>query len=519
MDAKRSPGGIVKALRRRAGLVVATGLAALVLASIVSVLRPRSYTAVARLDVAGVNNIAPADLQARVAAANEQVRSHEALEEVCRKLSLDKRYESLAEAERSEKRQQLVEDLRGRTSVATSASGGGIEVRISHRGPDPELCTRVAAELSSWYQHSTADEPTADQQKVVLEAAKSEADARAMAEKAAAVRAEYRKANAEMLDGAGEKLAATQDELRQLEQVELAGYEKQKKDLEGLLAKETPFIVGKVRQPDGLRLKAIDDKIKETNDTIKRLKSAESRTDDDPKVASQASLLKQLQSERQKVIDEAPLVEQKQTNEQYAALSKALRDLQGKVDSAGRRRARLKEQERDQRDLAKRTPEIVAKDRELAAAEAAAKKEQDARVTALARARQTLEELQRKGALAISEVEAPAVPRNPSGPAPAVLGLAGLLAGGVIGLSAALTLHSMDRSFRDPGAVSAFLGVPTIGAVRLIQTPAEAAQRRHARRRRVTMLSAGAILSALVFAVALFGDVRAIQEFVKSVVG
>lgn len=519
MDAKRSPGGIVKAVRRRAGLIVASGLASLVLACVVSVLRPRAYTACARLEVAGVNNLAAAELQSRVAAANEQVRSHEAMEEVCRKLTLDKRFESLAEAERNERRQQLVQDLRDRTSVATTTSGAGIEVRVSHKGPDPELCAKVAAELSSWYQHSTADQPTAEQQKVVAEAVKAEADARAVAEKSAAVRAEYRKANAEMLDGASEKLAATQEELRQLEQTELAGYEKQKKDLEGLLAKETPFVVGKVRQPDALRLKAIDDKIKETSDTVKRLKSAESRTDDDPKVVSQANLLKQLQSERMKVLDEAPLVEQKQTNEQYAALSKALRDLQGKVDSAGRRRARLKEQERDQRELAKRTPEIVAKDKELAAAEEASKKEHDARVTSLARARQTLEELQRKGALAIREVEAPSAPRSPSGPAPAVLGLAGLLAGAGIGLTAALTLHSMDRSFRDPGAVSAFLGVPTIGAVRLIQTPAEAAHRRHARRRRTALLSACAIFAALVFFVALFGDVRTIQEFVKSVVG
>src|SRR5207253_1081803 len=129
-------------------------------------------------------------------------------------------------------------------------------------------------------------------------------------DRAAAEHLDYRNKNSEFLEGAKEKLGQTQQELKQLEQVEIATLETQKRSLEGFLEKETPFIVTKVKQPDSIRLKGCEDKIRDINDQLTQMRVVQGLTEEHPKVKAAVELLKQNEDEKAKLLAEAPLVEQ-----------------------------------------------------------------------------------------------------------------------------------------------------------------------------------------------------------------
>jgi capsular polysaccharide biosynthesis protein len=77
MNAERSPGEIVKLVRRHVGLVTALGLTAMIAASGVSLFLTKTYAVETKLEVGAVNNLSGQDYLDRVNAASQQIKSHE----------------------------------------------------------------------------------------------------------------------------------------------------------------------------------------------------------------------------------------------------------------------------------------------------------------------------------------------------------------------------------------------------------------------------------------------------------
>jgi uncharacterized protein involved in exopolysaccharide biosynthesis len=341
--------------------------------------------------------------------------------------------------------------LADRTSVELSApSGSDYGVVISHKADDPDFSVKVAKALADCYQRLASDDSAAQQQKTVEEIGRSEAQAKEALDKATAERAAYVKENREFLEGAREKLQATRARKSQLLEL-IEDIKREKKEFADLILKEKPSSVVKTKDADGVE--------KET----------------------------------------------RVPNEQWVKLDDAIRAADSRLNASNMELRQAGAQEKELEEISKRTPEREAKATELSDAEAAARKAYESRAQALLAAETTLSELRARGSLAVRSVEPPSRPTRPAGPGAFALALAGLVLGAGVGAGVAVGRAATDRSFHQAELVADILGVPSMGAVGVIQTPSEVGERRKSERRQVVTLCALGLAAALAVAFAAAG--------------
>lgn len=520
MNAKRSPAGLVQALRRRSRVVAVLAFGAMIAASVVSLVLPRTYAAQADVELSWSGGPPGPDFAARVTEVRDRLQSHDAFTRAAKELGLGARFAGLPEAERGAQTEALLASLRERTAVTVNnAASGSATVSVTVHDADADTCARVAGALAGYATGAPVDNAASGQQRAVEAAAKAVTESQTAYDAAAKEHADYRETNQEFLGGAGKKLQATREQKQQLRENTINGLEQQKKQLDELVSQEKQFETVSVRTADPVRLAGIDDRIADARERIRMLTVEDKKPDADPEVVSQRARLTGLEEERKKLLAEAPLVETRRANDHWVQLTKARADVQSQLDAAGRQLKLLTAAERDLEELARRTPEFEAKERVLEATEAAAKQALDERTAELAKAESALQALRDRGSLTVRLAGEPRRPDAPSGPGALVLALAGLGIGAIAGVAAALVRDRMDHSFRDVDAVAGFLGVPTLGAVDVIETPAESAARRAKARRSRTAVTSLGIAAGLVLALAVFGSLQAVVELVKSVVG
>jgi uncharacterized protein involved in exopolysaccharide biosynthesis len=456
-----------------------------------------------------------------VDAVNEQLRSHQAFDTIVKNLNLDSGLLGLPQAQRAERREALVEGLLGRTAVDVRKPSDSTLyfVYVSHQGPDADECQRVVAELSQYYQNLVYDLPMAEQQKVVEARRSQEAEARDALDRVAAQKLDFEQKNAEFLDGAEEKLGEIRRQIRQLEEVTIASLDKDVRDLTDLIAKEPKSTTVKEHKVDSQRMAVLEERIRDVGEKLTQLTVVEKKTEEHPDVIAQREVLRNLDAEKKRIFDEAPVVEQVAPNEMYVSLGNELRAKRSQRDGADRQLRYLRDQEREQAELCKKTPEIRARAKELAASLEGCRKTHEDAGGRLTKAEQEIDNLRRQGTLQIRQLDPPVRPRKPSGPGPLVLALAGLLVGLAVGVGTAALLDATDRSFREVDPVADFLGVPTMGAIHLIQTTAEVRERRRTRRRRVAALGVLAVVAGASVAIAVTCDLDALRAFLKSASG
>lgn len=515
MDAKRSKSRAVLALRRKGRLIASLALGAALVASLVSILRPRDYTASAGLEIGLSGGSAGEDFLERAGAVRERLLAYDAFAAVVARLPQP----DAPEREQSVWRETRITELRRAARVDIEPAGAGRAVaKLVVRDGDGDAAAHVAAGLGALGAKLTFDASLAQQEKDFAAAESAVAAAQEVHDRAAKEHAAFQEKNREFLQGAGEQLAATREQRNKLKE-NVTALEQQRKQLEDLLAQERQFDTVVVRQPDRVKLAGIEDRIAGLKERIRRLTIEDGKTDDDSEVVADKKALADLEEDRRRLIADAPAVEQRQPNEQWVKLSEARAEVQSQLDAAHRQIRLLASTEREQEELARRSPEVEAQERELAAAAAAAKSELDAKTQARDAAQSALEAARARGSLVVRAVAAPAGPARPSGPGALVLSLGGLLLGALGGAAAALAADRADKSFRDAASVASFMGVPTLGAVEPIRTAAEEAQLRAANRRAKTAMTGFAVAVGIVFCLALIGDVGTIADFVKSVVG
>jgi capsular polysaccharide biosynthesis protein len=507
-------------LTRRRATIVVPALCATMLGALVSLALPRVYVAETQIEIAGANGLGGADYQSRVAAVADQILCRDAFDKVATKLRLDVDFASLPEGERKEKREALLARLKDDAGCSVKAAGEAQTVAtITSSGADADLATRVVGALAEQAMSLAGNptiavkEKTEAEREAVTKTAKQALDAADLA------RQDFRAQNREFLEGAAHKLQATRDQKKQLKESTIAGLEQKRKDLDEMLLQERPFETVTVRQADPLKLAAIEEKIATSKEHVRQLTTVDKRADTDPDVAAERKAIAEAEDEKKKLIAEAPQTEQRRENEQWAQLTRAKGETQSRLDAANRQLKLLVETEKEQEELARRTPEFEANAAKLDAAYETAKEAHDKVAAELAKAQTDLSAERARGELAIHTILAAEKPHSPAGPGALVLAGMGLALGAIAGFVAACVLDATDHSFRDEASVTQFLGVPTLGAVRVIETPAEAAQRRARRRKSSAVLAVLGVAALAVVAVALFGDAHGVADFVKSVVG
>ena len=520
MDVARSPSGIVGMLRRRFRLVAALALSATILASAVSLALPRVYRAEARVELAGAGGLAGADFETRCSEAVARVLSHDAFVHAATKLDLGPELAKVEPEERAERREELLAGMRERTEVSLAPAGGAASIiTISSADADAGVAAQLAQSLAEFAESLMAADSTAKEEEEIAVAQAAAKLAQAQWQAAAQAHADFADSNREFLGGATSKLQATRDQKKQLRDVTIAGLEQRKRDLDALLKDEKPTETVMTPQPDAMRLAAVNESIAAAHEDLRNLTVNEKRAETDADVVALRARLTGLDEAKKRLLAAAPLMATTQPSEQWTKLFKARSEAQSQLDAASRQLRALAVAEKDHEAVARRTPELEARRGELMCVETEAKSQFDARTAALARSEEALAARRARGTLVIRAQEAPEEPGSPTGPGAAVLALCGMILGLCAGLASAFALESMDHSFREADAVTGFLGVPTIGAVDTIETPAEAARRRAQKRRSTAKLSALAAVAAVVVAVSAFGSAGAVADFVRSVTG
>jgi hypothetical protein len=506
MAAERSSSGVVQTVRRHGRSIVLVGLAVFAVASLVSIVRPKEYCAQARVGFGAEGGLVGPELAKRANAAGERLLGHDAFASAAAKLGVDAAVASLPQSERLDRREAMLADYRARTTYAVEMpEGEGATAVITCRDSDRDAALRVVAALAEHASTVRFDDEAVAAEKVVVAAAKSAAEAQAVFDKAAAERAAYREANAEFLGGVEAKLQATRRQRAELRDVSVSDLEKQRKHLDEMLAQEKQYDTVKVKQADPVQLAGVDDRIAAAKERLRQLVEDDKKPAADPEVVAQKEQIAALAEERKKLVDEAPEVVSKRESEQWTELTRSRADVQSRIDSAQRQLKLLAAQEKDQEELARRTPEIEAKDAELAGTESAAKQVFDARAAEQRAAQEKLDQIRLLGTLVVRGAEDPLRPESPTGPSAVLLAFSGLAVGLAAGLARALSRERADRSFRTAEAVSAVVGVPMLGAIDVIRTPSEEAAKR-SRERRARFVFGCAVLGAVaVFAASLVG--------------
>jgi uncharacterized protein involved in exopolysaccharide biosynthesis len=506
MHAARSSSHIVQTVRRHGRAIVLAGLAVSVVGSAVSILRPKEYAAVAHVRLTAGGGLAGPEFLRRANAAGERLLGHDAFAASAGRLGVDAATASVPQAERMERRESLLAEMRAKTTYTVEVPDAeGATAVITCRDRDPDDALRVVAALAQHAPTVRFDDEAVAAEAVVETAGKTVAEAQAVFDKAAAERAAYREANAEFLGGVAGKLQATRRQRAELREVTIVDLEQQRKHLDDLLGQEKQYVEAKVRQPDPVKLAGVDDRIAAANERLRQLTEDEKKPVTDVEVVQQKEQIAALNDERKKLVDEAPEVVTRQESEQWTELTRARGDVQSRLDAAQRQLKLLAATEKDQEELSRRTPEVEAKDAVLASAESAAKEVLDARSAEMRTAQEKLDSIRVLGTLGVHAAEDPQRPEAPTGPSPVVLAFGGLAAGLAAGFARALSRERADRSFRTAEAVSAVVGVPMLGAVDVIRTPPEEAARRSRERRGRVAFMFAVVGAAAVFAAAIAG--------------
>lgn len=511
----RSSSRFVQTVRRHGRAIVLVGLAVSAVGSAVSIVRPKEYAAVARVRLAAGGGLVGPEFLRRAGAAGDRLLGHDAFEAAAPKIGVDAALADVPQSERVERHEAMLADCRAHTTYALEGQDAdGATALISYRGPDRDVALRVVAALADHAPSVRFDDEAVAAEKVVGDVTKTVADAQAVYDKAAGERATYREANGEFLGGVAAKLQATRRQRAELRDVTMADLEQQKKHLDELLGQEKQYDTVKVKQADPVKLAGVDDRISAAKERLRELLEDDKKPDSDVDVVTQKAQLAQLAEERKKLVDESPEVESKRESEQWAELTRQKGDVQSRIDAAQRQIKLLVAAEKDQEELARRTPEVEAKDAVFATAESAAKEVLDARTAEMRSAQEKLDSIRVLGTLMVRGAEDPQRPERPTGPTPVVLAFGGLAAGLAAGFAMSMSRERRDRSFRTAEAVSAVVGVPVLGAIDAIRTPSEeAAKRSRERRGRV------AFMVAVVGAVAVFAAAVVGGEGVVALVG
>ena len=516
MDMERSPAEILRLLKSRAYMIAALGLVAVFGGAVAGVVRPKTYRSETKIAVEAIGSLAGNDYLEKVRAVENEIRSSGNFDSIVEQLHLDAHLQGLPEPERVAKRQDLIDDLVKRTRVDLEQPAGGVfHLRIAHEAPTPELAQRLVSLASADYVQNSFEGPISKQAQAVE--AFQELVAQAEQERIAASDAleEFSLENAEFLGGAKQALATVRDDIERLQTIDIANLESSLRQLEAELEGETPMIEVPEEVVDDERIAQIEGDIRMEMSRIIKLQEENGYTEENPRIKALRKTIASYERDLERVRSEKRTIMVSRENTLYHDMMKARRETRTQLGMAERELQLARANEVELLKQTQKEPEFVRSLNELERAVAAAQKREDEAKRDLMDARDHLKHLRNERVLRFRTLDAPLAPRHPSGPPPLLLALAGLFVGLGAGAGLAYLMDMTDHSFRDVDDVSAYLSVPTLGAVHVILTPDELKRRSRRKWRWLAFLAVLGLVAAAAVGVAVAGGLEAAKAMVK----
>jgi uncharacterized protein involved in exopolysaccharide biosynthesis len=344
------------------------------------------------------------------------------------------------------------------------------------------------------YRSDMTQKPIEDQQSVVAQRKDEVGWATAKLEAADREVLAYEEQHKDLLTGTDAKRNDVLGEIRQLEEVEVPQLKDKLSRAEESVKTEPKFIEDTEEVASDARLTAMDMKLRDVKQEL-RIMSGKGWTDEYPDVKAKKAELADLEREKSALEQMKSTKVTRKSNTTWELYEKERRDAESDLFRAQRQLAVLNQQLVEIKSLQEQLPPVKQKYDTLVAAKTAASNELQERQKELGNAERQLATYRNERALNFTVIDPPQRPRGPSGPGPSLFAAAGLAAGLVLGCGVAYVLNVQDKSFREVETVTAFLGVPTLGAIHAIETPEETRASGQARGRQLIVLGALAIVA------------------------
>lgn len=506
MDRDYSPREVVTIVKRRRWAVVASVFAGLALAAAASLALPKSYRCSTKLQVSANGNIAGSEYAKRVDAVRDQICSMVNMERVVDDLGLA----SSGEGDAADRRTAVARNLINATRVEKDEPlEGTYFIRVEFTGRDPDTAYRVVQSLVAGFRSELYNRPRLEQQQQVDGARKAVEAAVGKAEEAQARCAEHQQEHGELLRPLEQDLADCRKQIEGLETKDLVLWGDKLKQAKEGLEKEQPFITHETPKVDSVRMAAVESELNNARRRLNELTITKKYTDEHPEVMAAAKYVKDLEGQKADLEKNAPVSKDHQPNPMYAKLKELEMEAQSALLVAEKSLQQLRLNEKSLQENIKLAPPVRARqsglDGDLKSAQQFV---EDCRI-ALSKAEARLEQLDSERQLSFETVDAPLPPRGPAGPSPLLFAFAGVVIGGGAGLGVAWILEIQDHSFREVDAVAGFLGVPSLGAIHMIETPSEAAEARTKSSRKLAAVAALGFVAVALAGAAVWSASRA----------
>lgn len=453
MERDFSPRALIAAVRRRRFSAIAAALAGLGAASVVSIVLPRSYLSEARVELSPRASLDPQEYAAQVAAIRERLLSAGGGESV--------------------------------TQVELAPGAGDVRVlHVRHTAATPDLACRAVDQLVAEFRGDLYDRPREAQGKDVELRRTALAEATARADEARKVLTAHEAANQDLLRPVDQDLASVRREIETIESQDLVQWKEKLQQAEQGLAAEPRTTRTENRRVDASQIASVEAEIRKARTKLSDLVGGRKYAEEHPEVVAQRRYVAELETQKTDLERNAPVEVQLTPNPLYEEWSRLRDEAKNALVVAEMRVAGLRKNERHLQEVKKQAPPVLAQQQRLAAAVKAEEEQVAARRLELEKSDEKLRTIDDERRLDVRVADAPKAPDTPAGPHVALFALGGLGLGAAAGLGIVVVADARDRSFRRADAAARFLGVPSIGAIGTIETPAESQAAGAALRRR-----------------------------------
>jgi uncharacterized protein involved in exopolysaccharide biosynthesis len=509
LDRDYSPREVIAIVRRRRWAVVSAVFVGLGLASAASMVLPKTYKTSTRIEVTQNRNMPGSEYAAKVDAVRDQICSMSAMEPVVDQLGLvpPDGGNGLSLADR---RALAARGLISATRVEKDEPVEGTYIiRVEHAASSPDLAYRTLACLVGGFKEDLYARPREQQRQEVDTHRRNVEAAADRVQSAQDALAEYEKANSDLLRPIEEDLSAVQKEIHSLEEKDLVLWKEKLQQADEYLAAEQPFTRQQVRRVEQIRMANVESELNKARNALNEMTIKKRWTDDHPDVQTTRANIAELEKQKAELEKNAPVEETLIPNPIFAEYTKLKGEAKSQLLVSERRVAGLRLAEKDLQAKKLQAPPVRGQRARLEDELKGAKQVLDDRQKELARAEDKFETIDKERQLNFKVIDEPLPPRAPSGPGPAIFALGGLVLGAGAGLGLAWILDVNDRSFRDVDAAAAFLGLPSLGAIHALETPAGTAAAKAAATRRLAVVAVLGVLAVTLAASALLSAKRA----------
>ncbi|NQT82684.1 hypothetical protein HQ563_06650 [bacterium] len=415
---------------------------------------------------------------------------------IAKEVGLDSSYANLPEAVREAREGELVKHLQKDLEVRQKATH---VYEVSYRSEDPDIAARLANAVMTRYIDQVVKDEKAEMASTVdfveRRVKEYQSKVRASSEALRKFKTEH------ILDMPGSDLSVSR-ELRNLRdqlaavETELGDAETAKTEIEKQMLSVDATEIGETVVETNPLIRQYRAQLDRLELELATLKSR--RTDIHPDVVKKKSEIKIVKTLIEKAPEKSTTKETRQSNPLYVKLTQDLKDSEVRIATAKKRKERLLANKAESENRLKNAPALEKQMAELTENDTLHRRLLANYVAELENAKIAQEREREQKGTRFDVLDYAKKPSSPDKSNKLKVAMMGLLLGGGLGLGLAVLKDQTDTSFKDVRDAASFLGIPIVGTIPVINTPAERA--REKKKESLAWIIVGTLLVLLVAA-------------------